>query len=465
MNKNLHDIDDYFRLALEGKKTEPSLSVWERLDAVLSKNEAKKYKKKYSNLKKMAAVFLLMLLSLVLYEVKLKLPSAKITGNATENNKNLLEHNGRKEKKSDQNNHFDNGQIDNGENGGSNLKIPGRQSVSASERTSSLKKFLNQFKKETEAGTIDSATQIFLNRDKEKNKRTFTVLNTNEHLSAENSVPGFALQYGSVAPNTPDLKTPIISKQAAVFLHKKNQSKEIWKVSFYISKDWSNYRLENNSNFNGQNEDIRSFKRREKHEPSISTGLLINHKIKNGISVSTGLVFSRYVIAIDPQKLYAVQKPGGDVAYKFNLSSGYAFIQPAFSRYPSVGDSMVASSAQHNLDFLGIPIMAQFKKEKKKLSFGIAGGISLNRLIHAKLKTEVSNGGSSELVSFSKLQGMRQMYLGFIANAVVEYRLSNQFVLSVLPSFKYAATSITKDNAVKTFPYSYGLGIGASFRL
>lgn len=451
MNKNLHDIDSYFRSALEEESIDPSHSVWERLDADLSKNEAKKYKKKYSNLKKLAAIFLLMLLSLVLYEIKPKLQLEKLAENISENTKKPVKEKEREGEKSFQNDHS--GISRNSEN---NFKTPIQQTVRS-------KVLLNRFT--AKANDEEILPTISKNNEKEGNKRTLIVLNTNGHLLTKNLLSGFLLKDGFTISGTSCFKPMAVSMQAIPSTQKKTPAKEAWAVKFYVSNDWSNYRLENNSNFNGQNEDKVSVERREKHEPSTSAGLFIAHKINNYLSISTGLAFSHSAIVIDPQKVYAVKKPGGEVGYKFNLSSGYAYIQPAFNTNPSVGDSMITSVAQHNLDYLILPIMGQLKKEKKRLGFGMAAGLSLNQLIHAKLKTEISATGNSEMVSFSKLEGMRNMYLGFIASAPVEYRLSDHFVLSILPSFRYALTPITKDNDVKTFPYSYGLGVGAILKL
>lgn len=460
MNENLHDIDNYFRTALEEESIDPSHSVWERLDADLSKNEAKEYKRKYSNLKKLAAVFLFMLLSLVLYEVKPKRQLAKLAENTPVENQKRLNQRGGEGKKLFQDNHSGNNL-----NKEANFETRVRQSVFAQEGTHHTKVFLGQFITKKSGEEIQFRKPILANSEKAASKKTFIFLNTERHLSAENPVSGFFLKDNFAISDTPDFKQVTVSMQTIPSVHKKNPAKEAWAVKFYVSNDWSNYRLENNTNFSGQNEDIVAVKRREKHEPSMSGGFFVSRKLNNCISLSTGLAFSHSAIVIDPQKVYAVKKPGGDVGYKFNLSSGYTYIQPAFNTNPSVGDSMITSAAQHNLDYLILPVMGQFKKEKKRLGFGIAAGLSLNHLIHAKLKTEISTTGNSEMVSFSKLEGMRNMYLGFIADAPVEYRLSDHFYLSILPSFRYALTPITKDNGVKTFPYSYGLGVGARFKL
>ena len=58
MNKDLHNIDDLFRKALEENQELPSASVWENIDKTLDKKKVVSISKKYNKLKWVAAVLL-----------------------------------------------------------------------------------------------------------------------------------------------------------------------------------------------------------------------------------------------------------------------------------------------------------------------------------------------------------------------------------------------------------------------
>ena len=82
MSENLHDIDKLFRDAIEGHEEMPGVKVWEGVDAGLDKSNVVHINRKYNNLKRVAAVLLLLLLSVVGYEIfKSKSGGEDIAGN------------------------------------------------------------------------------------------------------------------------------------------------------------------------------------------------------------------------------------------------------------------------------------------------------------------------------------------------------------------------------------------------
>ena len=69
MDKNLQNIEDLFRSALDDNEEIPSRNIWETVDKRLDKDNIVSIKRKYTNLKKVAVLLLLLLLSFTLYEV------------------------------------------------------------------------------------------------------------------------------------------------------------------------------------------------------------------------------------------------------------------------------------------------------------------------------------------------------------------------------------------------------------
>ena len=101
-----------------------------------------------------------------------------------------------------------------------------------------------------------------------------------------------------------------------------------------------------------------------------------------------------------------------------------------------------------------------------KFSVIPAAGISANFITSATVKTEVTDVLSKEAVNINRLKGMRKLFAGFAGDVNLRYENNNnRWAFNIIPAFKYALMPITKSNAVKTFPYSFGLGAGVTYKL
>lgn len=69
MSENLHNIDKLFRDGLDGHEDMPSAKLWDAIDAGLDKSNVVHIQRKYKNLKRIAAVLLLLLCSGIGYEI------------------------------------------------------------------------------------------------------------------------------------------------------------------------------------------------------------------------------------------------------------------------------------------------------------------------------------------------------------------------------------------------------------
>ena len=83
---------------------------------------------------------------------------------------------------------------------------------------------------------------------------------------------------------------------------------------------------------------------------------------------------------------------------------------------------------------------------------------------NAKAETEIEDAFNRELVSTNKLKGARSFYWSAITETELRYRVNNNLSLSFRPGFRFAISPITKNNDVNTFPYSFGLGLGLSYK-
>lgn len=72
MNKDLHNIDDLFRKALEENQELPGGSVWDAIDKTLDKKKVVSISKKYNKLKWAAAVLLLFSIGMAMYTLHIR---------------------------------------------------------------------------------------------------------------------------------------------------------------------------------------------------------------------------------------------------------------------------------------------------------------------------------------------------------------------------------------------------------
>ncbi|MGI8893461.1 MAG: hypothetical protein ACR2GN_08370, partial [Bacteroidia bacterium] len=89
----------------------------------------------------------------------------------------------------------------------------------------------------------------------------------------------------------------------------------------------------------------------------------------------------------------------------------------------------------------------------------VNGGLSVNFLVQDQVR--ISTTGSDETVK-NKTQGLKKMSYGFVIGAGIEYKLFNNLNLVFEPVYKGTFTSITEDAAVKNYPFSVGINLGAS---
>jgi hypothetical protein len=203
---------------------------------------------------------------------------------------------------------------------------------------------------------------------------------------------------------------------------------------------------------------------KERREPSFAGGLRIERKLNKNFWLQSGISFAQSAIAIIPQKIAAERSSDGSIAYRYNTSSGYAFVKPSFAANPVIGDSLSATEAQHNLSYIQVPLTLQWKKKGKKWSLSTGAGVGLNILTKATLETEIKDATNREIVTANRLKGMNKMYADFIVNAGINYDLNSRLGVTVSPYYRTALTSINQNNVVKTYPYSAGLAVACAYK-
>ena len=111
---------------------------------------------------------------------------------------------------------------------------------------------------------------------------------------------------------------------------------------------------------------------------------------------------------------------------------------------------------------MSVPFSVRYNISNQRLLVQPGVGIAVNFLTSTKVVTEIKDASHRESVIINKLEGARPLYLSLIADANIQYSLNNRWSVNLIPMFKYALTPITKDHVVQTFPYSIGVGGGAT---
>lgn len=465
MNKDLHDIDELFRSALNDHEEAPAAGVKESLDAALDKKEAEKYKRRFIIWKRAALLLLLLLAGFVLYEsgltkkgsghytAKKSTPADDhISGDKTaaiNQNKTILVHTNAEDIITNQ---------------------PAIQHNKAGSKTVSSKnifpdKQVNTFSRKqepvfsvfTSQPTRQSNTPAEYDTDLQTNKHSIEPLDkqiSNAALSEFLFKNIFRLP--PVAVSNSPLKP---GNEKTAVKKKTNPFKPFWMMTPFVSYDQAGYKLDSDDPLA-----VTSIKHREVHEPSFSGGLLIARQFTNRWSLQSGVVYTSTQIGISPQKMYALQLPGGDVAYKFITSSGYAYIKLGTGQPPAVGDSITTSDAKHLLKHISVPLSLKYKIGKNKLTISPSAGIEANFITNAKVEVGIDLASNREIVTVNKMEGIKSFYWSAITGVEASYQVNKKMSVNVQPVFRYSLSPITKNNVVETFPRSFGIRAGVTIR-
>ena len=418
------DIDDIFGAAYEEFEEKPSVNAWQNINARLDRKAIASYKRRLVQWRAVTMLLLSLLVGVILFQ-----QSSSLDDLQQENEVALS-----------------------------------KQRMPQQEKSNELEKFVSTEKPSRTGNTIKDSVRAV-------NARTVNPMadfslhdigrNTNYDASAS-----IVLAHSSSLPKAMPLPMSYIplSQVSNVSLNtmkKSTRRSSPWALTGVIAYERANYRLDNDLLPSQEKSRIQQ---REEHEASYSTGVLATVHLRKHWSFQTGLMYSNTSIGIKPEMMYASHDDKGNVAFKYVTSSGYAYIKAGFRPPPSVGDSLTTSVAQHNLQSVGVPINVKYSVSNRRLLLQPGVGIAINFFTTTKVVTEIKDASHRESVIITRLDGTRPFYLSLTADANIQYGLANGWSVNLIPSFKYAVTPITKDHVVQTFPYTFGIGIGTTFK-
>ena len=422
---HLEEHDNIFRSAYEEFEQEPSGDAWQKMDARLNSKAIASYKQRIMVWRGVAVLFLLLLVGFIFFDHSSTMKGAQrqiVTANPKqfkreEKNSNRLE------------------------------KRPSTENTS--ETLTTISRDLT--------GTKVSS---FANPSPEFSLQEISSIwnqSPSSSIVLARSVP----QANHFYPSFAGIPTPQVLSKPTTTIQKSAGRSSRWSLTGFVAYERANYRLDNDL---PPSEEKFLIQQREDHEASFSGGILANLQLRDHWSIQTGLLYSNTSINIKPEMMYASHDDQGNVAFKYVTSSGYAYLKSGFRPIPVVGDSLLTSVAQHNLQTLSVPFTLRYAITDKRLALQSGLGVGMNFFTSTKVVTEIEDASHRQSVIINKLDGTRPFYLSLIVDANIQYSLNNSWSVNLMPSFKYALTSITKDHVVQTFPYSFGIGVGGTFK-
>lgn len=551
MDENLHNIEDLFKDGLEDNEDMPSPQAWVGIDNALDKENVVSIKKKYTAMKRLSVLLLLLLFSVSIYELANRHSAKEIAkGNTNDANTKTVS----------RDNYIINGQsptvppkkiidtvsLGNKNKSTTNLDAPiaiitddknnlqstaGNKSkiVANKDLTASTKNVYIQNNNSIENMKVDdnkaddkiklnntikpqrkltitanNKNTIAVNIASAKNKRNLTtkgkyrvsvnnveVTDGEQQVTVTDDAPEITLPFNGLkrlAPLTIETinrqlsgtiatkklvplfvadKVPsfiVTKKNVAASTKNKINRPSKFSIAPFFSPDIAWYNLQEDKT-NNQPDNLAEIERSEKHEFSLTAGVLADYRLAKHWSLQSGVTYSNTNITVKPQTIYAQNDNAGTVKYRINTSSGYGYVLPSFSSSPAIGDSLYAFTAAHSINYIGVPLSLKYNIAKGKFNFNVMTGFSTNFLTGGKIETSIENGFNSETEVVNNLQGLKKIYFTGLAGVGVDYSINKRIALSFAPTYRFALSAINQNTAVKSYPNSLGLLIGLKIGL
>ncbi|MEO6837166.1 MAG: outer membrane beta-barrel protein [Ginsengibacter sp.] len=508
MDKNLHDIEDLFRKALEKNEENPSQKAWDGIEKKLDKENVVSIKRKYDLLKKVAFLLLFLLAGLSIYvwlnqnknSVKPNKDISSIVKGIEVKNDSLSKESGSILQKSADSLTFNKSKNPKWITKDSNKIInktmvrSGNINPRKSVNLLSAEKISNK-----SVETVLSDKSIFSISKKSKliKKKSEEVvqhktLNQNEDKQLANKNPSDS-QFGNYisAKEKLNLKDADYDKRNKTglfelkeWLHNialakinpltqiektivrkpslKSTNQPRFAISAFYSPDIHFFHDEDNNRRNSNRSD---FEKSETENFSSTFGALMDYKIFNHWELQSGITLATSNFGLEPKTIYAQRDNSGGIQYKLSTPLGDAYVLPSFRNNPTIGDSIFSKSTTHTLQYLGIPLAVKYHFDKEKFTLNAFGGLSANFLIRGRITTELESANDSEFKTTDKMHGLKPFYLGGLAGIGLDYNFYKKLSVCFSPTFRFALNSINSNVPAASFPNSFSFGLGLKMEL
>ncbi len=496
MTEDLHNIDNFFKNPIEEYAEKPSEKVWNDIVNNLDKTSHIILKKRYQNLKKIAAVLLLLLCGTVFYVITKKYQPniSKVEKNNAAVN-NITTADTKLPPKTSVNNETteEKGIMDN-----TNPETANDLSKQSIEKKSNNKNKISKSKKliatkkikisNVEASKVEDEKLLAKkSRTSSKEKMKIKVNNaeaSDDYLANLATVENtFLLKSFIVNPEKIEVEksvfTPVINFRNIPLLMKNGVAKSVgtknntghgFSTTLYVSPEFAFNRLEDDKQFQermppppnmGRPRDDRDKIKREEHKStSFSAGILVNYAFKNKISLQTGVSFTSKSDEILPKKVFAEQIPNGEIKYKNNSSLGATYIDPKTGTTTLVGDSAILGVTKNTVQYVSIPINILYHFQIKKLQISPMLGIAANFLVKQQVTTNVEGAAIQKI---NTIEGLNKNYFNANIGVGLDYKLARNFSLSCIPNIKLGLNPVNTNSNVKLYSNTAGIMLGVKY--
>ncbi len=196
---------------------------------------------------------------------------------------------------------------------------------------------------------------------------------------------------------------------------------------------------------------IKSMEGQKNHaENTASAGLMAGYRVGKRLSIRSGLVLSQIKQKTEPISL-TVQNPA-----TITTSLGKVNINRTTNDNLQAG---IRSVLRQQLDYIGIPVLANYRIIDKKFNLGITGGINANLLTGNK--TELSNSLGD--IDKAETENIREVALSGEVGLEMGYDIGKRITITIEPRLKHFVNSLSSNSAFNFKPYQAGLYTGVTY--
>lgn len=512
MNKNLHNIDRFFKEKIEGHKEEPENDLWAVLDRQLDKSDLLKAKYKYRVLRNAVAAVLLIGIAVAagvftynldkpagdsknkMAEIKVAIekeavltPSKASDHSSAKKNAIIPIYNeaqavkrlvskssapGKDLSKADRStdtmatrikHEMEKAENSSGNIAKKNMGVESESSNLLSQVVAVEKSLLNK----VNGGTIsDNGHSLHVETESyvigkglseiQRSVRPFSYLPMAEKIKGS-KLAGVSLMPSALLPPISAIK------------HRTNSR---FAISVVLMPEFVQQNIREGNRENRE-DDRHRIEAAESVNSSFSLGVTASLKFREKFQVFTGLIQSTTATTIHEQDLFARprrdrpgQNPITENSFKINCAAGYAYVNSKTGQAaPSFGDSIKGLPSTARTHYVVIPAGIRYTISKSKFSLGLNAGLSFHVLSRATISAnfyEPSGTKSTEIVS---IQGLKKSYLSGLFGISVAYAVSPSLQIYCSPTSVTGISPINQNTPVSTRRSCLGVqsGISLSF--
>lgn len=219
---------------------------------------------------------------------------------------------------------------------------------------------------------------------------------------------------------------------------------------------------------NGNNSITSSYNKEETPMFAFKSGVKIGYDLSDKWNIQLGATYSYIELKSKPTNLNIDSSSIDNIRYSYATSSGIVSFSSEDFKEDDAGSfssNKVYSSysAKEKIQFINIPALVRYRFFNKKISAYFIGGVTANFIISKQVKLDVLNEPGSLTVNTNKISGLRKMNGGILLGVEWHYNFYKEFSVMLAPTATGSFTSINKNTAVKSYPFSLGIAVGLMY--